>query len=269
VRRALLLAAAAALAACGPKPSQVQISPAKATIYGSKKTAMLTGEIRDKNGHAIPGLKVDWSSSSEKVASVDGNGVVKSGKPGKATITAKYEALSGTAMVNVVDVARLQVTPGRVTIVGAKAKTKLTAEVFDEAGKPVAQKPLWSSSSPKIATVDAEGTVTAQSEGKAVVAATVGDFSGVCDVAVTFRDIASLQLTPATLILKAGESQLLKAMVLDAQGRPIEDAAIDWTSSDAGSATIYNGMVTGKAPGVATIHAACGPKTAEISVLVN
>jgi uncharacterized protein YjdB len=273
VRASARLALCAALvlsAACAKKPKEIRIAPAKATIYGTKKSILLTGDVLDKEGQPIPGLVVAWTSAKPTIASVEKTGTVKSVSAGKVAITARLDTLSANAIIEVVDVGGITMTPVRMTLAGPKStKSAVQVEVKDSKGKPLALKTSFASSNPRVVTIDNAGVLTSVGEGKTTVTATLGDFAAASDVAVTFRDIASFELAPLTVILKTGESQVLRATARDAQGNAIEDAAVIWSSSEPGTASVYNGMVTGKVPGSSTVKAICGPKSAEVSVLVN
>lgn len=272
MRRALALAAAVLLAAaCARKPSTVRVSPAKQTVYGLNRRKSMAAEVLDKKGEAIPGTLVKWSSSKPAVATVDEKtGALKTIASGRTVITATAGPLSGTGTVDVVDAVVVNVVPARVTLAGPPGATAvLSYEVKDSKGKAVEAKPTWSSSDAGVASVDGNGVLKSVKEGKATITASLGDVGGGCDVAVTFREIGGVELAPLTLILTKGETQSVRAVARDTKAAPIEDAAIAWSTSDPNVATCYNGMVTGKATGTATIRASCGSKTAELSVFVN
>lgn len=273
--RALRLASAALLlafaAACARKPASIRVNPGKQTIYGMKRTRAVAAEVLDKKGEVMPGVAVEWSSSKPAVATVDKvTGSVKTVAPGRAVITAKAGEISGTGLVDVVDAAEILVTPARVTLAGPKGTTaQLSCDVKDSSHKPVDVKATWSSSDPKVAIVEGNGTLKSVGEGKATITASIGDLGGGCDVAVTYREIGTLDLAPITMILVKGETQPVRAIARDKNGVAVDDAAVGWSSSDPSVATCANGMVNGKTTGTATIRAICGSKTAELSVFVN
>lgn len=256
---------------CRAKPADVRITPAKLTFYGTGHIQNLKFDVVDKKGRALPGLTVTWASDKPKVASVDANGLVRSVAPGRATVTASLKGAAGTASVEVVDVASLNVSPNRMTLVGpAGTKMGLAAEVKDARGNPVNLRPKWASSDPKVATVDADGVVTSVGEGRVTVIATLGnDQSSACDVRVLHREIASFEISPLTLILRVGEVQRVNAIVKDASGFVIEDAALAWTSSDPRTATVSGGAVTGVARGTAVISVATSSRTLSATAIVN
>jgi len=256
---------------CAKKPASIRVTPPKQTIYGLKRTKSVAAEVLDKKGEQLPGFLVQWSSSKPAVVTVQPTGSLKSVTPGKAVITATLGPLSGTANVDVVDIQMLEVTPARVTLAGPKGATAaLSAEAKDSKGKLVTGvSALWTSSDTKVALIDNKGVLTSVGEGKTTITAAIGDVGGGADVAVTFREIGAVEVSPLTLILKMGETQSVRAIVKDTRGAPVEDAAVTWTTSDPSVATCYNGMVTGKSTGTTTIRGTCGTKVAEVSVFVN
>jgi plastocyanin len=83
--------------------------------------------------------------------------------------------------------------------------------------------------------------------------------------------VASISLTPASAapFTSLGDTLLLSAVPLDAQGNPIPGVAIAYSSSDATVATVtQGGAVTAVANGSATIHAAAEGKEATLAVTV-
>ncbi len=268
---AVVALAALVLGGCRPKPAEIRVTPAKVTLYGPGHAQLLKYEVFDAKGNAMPGLAATWTSDKPKIATVDPNGLVKSLAAGRTTMTATFESFSASASVDVLDVASLVVSPNRMTLVGPPGtKMALTAEVRDTKGNLSPLKVKWTSGDPKFASVDAEGVVTAGTEGRTTVIASLGnDVSSACDVRVLHREIGAFELTPVTLILKAGETQRMTATIKDLTGLVIEDAALAWTSSDPKTATVANGAVTGIARGSARISVATSTKTLTADVLVN
>ncbi len=273
---AALRAAGAALGAalalgCGSKPAEIRVTPAKVTIYGPGHTQTLKFDVFDKKGRALPGITVAWTSDKPKVATVDPNGLVRSLAPGRSIMTANFQTITGSAAVEVVDVSSLAVSPNRMTLIGpAGTKMGLLAEVKDAKGNLVNLKPKWISGDAKVATVDAEGVVMSVGEGRTTIIASLGnDQSSASDVRVLHREISSFEISPLTLILKIGETQRINAVVKDASGTAIEDAALAWTSSDPKTASVSNGAVVGLARGTAVITVATSSRTLTATAIVN
>jgi hypothetical protein len=124
----------------------------------------------------------------------------------------------------------------------------------------------WVSDAPEIASVDAEGAVTALAVGEATVTASVGsDISASCRVTVVGPAAESLTLNAAALTLTIGEQSQLTATPSP------EDANLEglaWSSSDSGVASVDGqGLVTAVAAGQATVRVAVG--SAEASCVVT
>jgi uncharacterized protein YjdB len=69
----------------------------------------------------------------------------------------------------------------------------------------------------------------------------------------------TVDVQPASVILRRGESRALSATVLDRNRRPIAGAAVTWTSSAPAIATVSaNGLVAGVTVGTAPIVARSG-----------
>ena len=130
----------------------------------------------------------------------------------------------------------------------------------------------WVSSNEAIATVSAEGLVTAKSEGEAVITAATSSALASCTVKVAKKAQASepaepvdpevLVLTLDGLKLTVGESVTLKAT--SSLGGQIE-----WSSSNVAVATVSNGLVTPAAKGEAVIKAKTDYAEAQCTVTVK
>jgi uncharacterized protein YjdB len=267
---AVALGAALALG-CKAKPAEIRVTPAKLTFYGPGRTQTIKFEVVDKKGGALPGIPVTWTSDKPKVASVDANGLVRSLAPGRTTLTATAQAATGSASVEVVDVASMAVSPNRMTLVGPPGtKMALVVEIKDAKGNAANLKPKWMSGDAKIATVDANGVVTSAGEGRTTIIASLGnDQSSASDVRVLHREIGTFEISPLTLIIKIGETQRINATVRDASGMAIEDAALAWTSSEPKIAAVSNGAVVGLARGTAVITVATSSRTLTATAIVN
>ena len=123
---------------------------------------------------------VTWKSSDESVATVDKDGVVTAKKAGTVTITATAGGVSGTLHITVtakpvetVPVTSVEVTVEAGTTVSVGKTLQATATV--KPGNATNKKVTWKSSDESIATVDANGIITAKKAGKVVITATSTD----------------------------------------------------------------------------------------------
>ena len=126
-----------------------------------------------------------WRSSDPQVASVDEKGVVTAQKPGNATITAF--ASNGQALRCAVtvtsDVGKVTLNKTDLLLKNVGSQEVLLAAVASESGGSV---PItWVSSNPGVATVDANGVVTAVADGEAkITALSPSGRSAACTVVV-------------------------------------------------------------------------------------
>ncbi|MDE6461542.1 MAG: Ig-like domain-containing protein [Muribaculaceae bacterium] len=175
---------------------------------------------------------VVWSSSDEAVATVDQSGRIEAVAPGTATVTATAADGSGVSGKCVVTVSRQLAS--KVTI----SQTELTVRVYDSARLSATVSPAdalqsvdWSSSAPGVVEVDSDGSVTAKTQGSAVVTATAADGSGVkaeCRVTVLAPLVSSLTLSDTELSLRVRDTARLTATV----GPSGASQQLTWSSSD-------------------------------------
>lgn len=126
---------------------------------------------------------VEWSSSNEKVAIVDENGIVTALSKGNATITAKSTDPSvtkkATCQISVTQaVTAITIAEEKITNPLPVPKTfqiKATVEPADAGNK----KLIWTSSDENIATVSANGNIKGVSTGTVVITASAADGSGI------------------------------------------------------------------------------------------
>ena len=120
------------------------------------------------------------------------------------------------------------------------------------------QNVTWTSSKPTVATVDANGKVTAKSLGMADITVTTedGGYTATCRVGVVRRPGGDVSVTGVTLnktatTIAVGASETLTATVAPTNAT---NKKVTWTSSDPAVATVdASGKVTGVAKGTATI----------------
>ena len=220
---------------------------------------------------------LSWSSSNDKIASVDADGVVEARKAGEATITVTTKEGGYTASCKVT-VTEETVEPEYLII----SKTRLTLRP-GETGKlswslepegAAAAGVVWSSSDPAVAEVSADGTVTAKATGTAKITVSLTDYSDLSDTcAVTVSEegntsVTGVSVNPAEVTLQAGESMTLEAVITP------ENAAnkgVTWRSRNTDVAEIEDdGTVTAIAPGTAVIIVTTddGRKTAQCRITV-
>lgn len=167
-------------------------------------------------------------------------------------------------------VSAITVTPPSATVrVGSSLP--LLATLRDARGAVVGgQTAFWSSSDTAVATISTTGVLTTRKPGALTVAASAQGISATAAIMVVKRDVATVQLTPAALALRVGESAPVAAQLLDAEGGALVDRTVVWTSSNGAVATVdASGLVVARSTGVATITASSEGKTGGAIVTVS
>lgn len=211
---------------------------------------------------------VTWTSSDTNIATVDENGLVTAKSEGTATIIATAGGVSDSCAVTVsavtVPATGVTVNPAELTLSIGGTGT-LTANVSPEGAT---DSVTWNSSDPAVATVDANGVVTAAGVGEAIITATAGDASATCKVTVQpdAIPVTGVTVTADRTSLYNGEVAVLTATVLPENAT---DKTVTWASSDETVATVdANGRVTAVSAGSVTITAAAGGVTSEAVFIV-
>ncbi len=230
---------------------------------------------------------VTWESSNPDVATVDDEGHVKALSIGTATITVKtrsngyytdstmpdlkseYTATCGITVVESVLVENVTLDKTSLDLnVGSTEQLTATVNPANATNKTV----TWQSSDESVATVDADGKVTAHTPGTATITATAGGQSATCTVTVkdnapAIIPVASISLNKKSLALNMNESETLTATVTPTDAT---NKTVTWQSSDESVATVdADGKVTAHAPGTATITATAGGQSATCTVTVK
>ena len=236
-------------------------------------TETLTATVSPKDA---ANKKVTWKSSNAAIASVDANGKVTGVKAGEATITVTTEDGGKTATCKVtvsdkeIKVTGVKLNKSETNLLVSGNET-LTATVLPEDA--TNQNVTWKSDKPEIATVDANGKVTAVKVGEATITVTTedGGKTATCKVTVSETSVAvtGVTLNKTETSIFVGGSETLTATVAPADAT---NQKVTWKSSDAAVASVdANGKVTGVKAGEATITVTTedGGKTATCKVTVK
>jgi uncharacterized protein YjdB len=257
--------------ACSRKPASIQVSPHKVVLYGIGRSERLTAQLLDKKGQAVESGRVAWASAKPDIATIDNGGRLVAKGGGKTTVTATFGGLTSPVPVEVVDAAAIEVVPAQATLIGpAGTSFTLSAAVKSSKKEPLSLRPTWSSSDEKVAKVSQDGLVTSVGNGTAGVTAHVGELQGAAEIAVLVREIARLEVHPATALVRVGDSQRFQVVAFAPDGSRLENAIAKFHSSNPAVATINGGgIASGVAAGTATIHVDVAGRVAEATLIVN
>ena len=240
-----------------PNPSALAITPANPSIpVGAIERFTATGKYSDGTTHTT---QVTWSSSDPKVATIDATGLAIAVSIGTTIITATSGSIpeKTTLTVNSATLSSLAVTPLNPSIpVGATHQFTATGTYSDE--KTHATQVTWSSSDPKVATIDSTGLATAVSISTTTINATSGSISGKATLTVNSATLSSLAVTTAIPSIPAGVPQRFTATGKYSDGTT-HATQVTWSSSDPKVATIDStGLATAFSAGSTTITATSG-----------
>ncbi|MCU0649867.1 MAG: Ig-like domain-containing protein, partial [Gemmatimonadaceae bacterium] len=115
----------------------------------------------------------------------------------------------------------------------------------------------WQSSATGVATVSADGLVTAIAPGVTTIVASAGGVTGQANVTVTPVPVASVEVTLPSPSLVVGASTAATATVRDAFGTILSGRTVTWSSGNPTVATVVSstGAITALAPGATILRA--------------
>jgi len=163
----------------------------------------------------------------------------------------------------------VEITPKTLDVhVGQKVKFRAAAK--DAAGNAIDAKPsVWFAAPFDLAGADESGEVTFHGPGIVTVGAVIAGKSGYAKVSVGTSKITTVEVEPLARPIVAGSAERLTAVARTLNGEPRTDAAIKWTSDKPSIAIVdAAGLVTGVAPGSATIKAASDEAAGRVTVQV-
>lgn len=247
--------------------STVEVSPGSSDLTVGQ-TATLSAVAKDAKGNVLTGRPVTWSSGAPTVATVSAAGVVSAVGAGNAVVFASIEGKTGSASVNVRQVAVTSVTiapPSSNIAVGASVQLAATVR----GGTTILTDRVvgWSSSNDAVAVVSSTGRVTGLKAGAVTITATSEGVSGTAFVAV---GIASVVVTPNPTSVIVGQTRQLTAVARDAANATVTGVPFTWSSAATLVATVdATGLVTGRGPGPVNVSAAVGSVSGASAVTVT
>jgi hypothetical protein len=166
-------------------------------------------------------------------------------------------------------VERIEVDPKTVAFTEAGKKEALKATAVTADGQPVeGVKFEFSSSDPKVATVDANGTVVAVKSGSASIEIKGSEKNAKVPVEVSIPAAIVVKGGPITLT-GLGTTATVDAQVQDDAGRPVQGATVELGSADTNIVEVSGNTVTAKAAGATTVTVTSGALRQQVEVTVK
>ena len=130
----------------------------------------------------------------------------------------------------------------------------------------VTRQATWESSNTAAATVSNSGLVTGVAAGTTTITGTIGSVAGSIVLDIVRPAVTSLSLSPASVILAPGATQVYVATALYANQSTSVISAVSWSALPSGVATINSsGVLKALAPGAFVVSAIYGSGTGAIS----
>ena len=212
------------------------------TLPPTKLASGLTLSVKSDNG----GI---WERSST-LSEIEGNAF----KP--------FSPMEVIPEIQTIPVESITVEPPVLTLIMTETESAtLTATVLPaDATDPTV---TWSSDNEEVATVDANGVVTAHKAGSAIITATAGEKTATCPVTVHNSISFRFYLTPVDAEINYGETVTYVAHLITTTNREAVETDVTseatWDSSDKNVATIAAGTATAVGGGETTISATFDP----------
>lgn len=208
---------------------------------------------------------VTWTSSNPSIATVSEDGAVSAITEGNTKITATCGEVSAFCQVTVKN-PEIDEIVLNYQIVNLKASETIQLEIVNPQNLNMKDVD-WQTSNSKIATVSANGLITAIAVGDATITASYNGKVASCEVKVNITEAESIELNYTELILGVEESYQLVAKV---NPDNTTDPTVKWSSSNEEVAIVSEeGLITTIAEGYSSIIAVCGNVYAICNLTVN
>lgn len=237
-------------------PTAIAFPTAELSIATGQKLKLAPNVTYNGKKKADPGITYAISPNSRDAGCVTLNpttGELSGARKGSCVITATtYNGKTATLPVTVAAAPTAISLSDQTLNLGATGTYTLQANLTIPAGETECASTLtWTTSNKKVATVDANGVVTAHKKGTSVITATtVTGLKAACKV-IVYKAPGHISLSPANAALKVGETGQYKVTFPKGTG-----GAVTFTSSNPAVAAIdATGKVTALAIGDVTITA--------------
>ena len=237
----------------------IQVTPYPIRVR-TTYTVQATAQAEDANQTVLSGVTFAWTTKSGgTIANVNSTtGLVSGVAAGSDSVIATAGGKHGSAPVTVLadSVKTVTVTPATATIASTQTQT-LTASVTDSTGIVLPAAVAWTSSpSGRVSATSGLTTIVTPQPGDTtggiVVTATSEGKTGHSTITVSPSTVDSISLSPSPVTMTVGDSPLaITATLKDANGNPLTNRPLAWSSNNTNVATVTGGHETGTVAAVA------------------
>ena len=253
--------------------SRIVVTPAAHTVVAGE-SLQLHAQLFDAAGKEVPNAKITFRPAGAPFeGTVDSMGMVHSGAtgtlavtaiallPGEKPVVSRFEIamVPGPAAHIVISPRPTRLLPGQ--------RLRLGAAVFSSANDQRADRVQFTSSSPNVVRVGADGALQAVRAGRATVTATVGAASAALPVEVVAENVASIEVQPASVEVRTGDVVRFKTVVKDAAGREIAGLTPSWLFTPGKGIIDPDGAFVAYEPGSYQVTASFGSRSADASIV--
>lgn len=261
--------------AAAPSPvARVDILPANASMLVAD-TLQLRAVALDAGGQPVPNARFRWFDNQEG-GGVDSTGRVVAGATGAVTVSvvASVPGFPNSRPTQAIirigprPAARITVTPA-ITRLLVGQRLKLEGTAFAANGDRRYDAIDWSSSAPRVASIGADGRITALAPGRTTVMAMVGSAMTNLEVTVAPNTIRRLEITGGVAEARAGDVLRFRVTARDVAGRDVTGVTPAWTMTGGAGIMESDGAFVAYTPGTYVVQAAFGNTSAETTVRIR
>jgi hypothetical protein len=251
---------------------RVVVTPANPTVQ-AQDSLQLSARALDAAGDPVPNARIRFVPAGGRFeGEVREDGLVISGSTGTLPVTVVATVPGTEPVLQRVEVAMVPGPAARIELERARSKLVAGQQVqvlgtsLSRHGDRRDDRIRWRSSAPGVATVGADGLLTAVAPGRATITATAGPATAHFEVQVVASSISALSVAPALTDARTGDVIRFRIDARDAAGRPITDLTPTWSFSPGHGMIEEDGAFVGYEAGAYTIIANLGDRSATATV---
>ena len=254
---------------------RIALSPGRLVVAASD-SIRLTAIAYDASGNPVMDANLRFSPAAANAGTIDTSGWVIARGTGKVTgsvisLIAGFKPYVHRFEVQVVADApaslRIDALP-RTLVAGQR--TRVTVAVYTKINdRREADAIRWTSSAPRVLTVDADGILLAVAPGTATISASDAPASASATVQVVANTIAGIEITPRKLTARTGDVVRFSATPTDAAGKTLAGLTPTWSFSPGRGQLDPDGAFVAYEPGTYVITASFGTRSSDAVVKID